>query len=454
LSTLGPYEILRPLAVGGQAEILLGERSGPGGFRVRHALKVLKVRLDSQSPETIPSARALIAEARLLVGLAHPHTLAIHGLEVIDDRLVMVLEYVGGRSLATVLERLSHSGQTIGVEHALWITRCVASALHRAHELSDDEDRPLNVVHRDVNPQNILLGFDGRVKLIDFGIAISRIASRDTRLGMVKGKPGFMSPEQAYGLDDIDRRTDIYSLGLVLYEMLTGVRPLAGTVQEALQRARNADFPEVRQHCPDLSAEISEIVSSALARQPNDRFSTARQMASHCSDALHRTQQDYLGDELGEYLQEILAQELLMDQRVNAGPSRGTQVLPVGDVGAGKSPEPTLRQSLMQSVYDLVSDRDAGKHTPAPEPPPLADVLPVLAPEAELYGDLIDDEPVTMREGAGTEPDEDSLDLDELLRAIEDIYDRRSGKTVSPDEARDDDGEGSTQVYRRDGHRD
>lgn len=484
---LGPYKILRPLAVGGQAEVLLGEIKGPGGFTVRHALKILKTPLGGRPATDDPAARALVAEARLLAQLAHPHTLSIHGLEVIDDRLVMVLEYVGGRSLAVVLERLARMGRVLPVEHALWIGRSIALALDRAHDLVDDGGRRLNVIHRDVNPQNVLLGFDGRVKLIDFGIAISRIASRDTRLGIVKGKPDFMSPEQAYGVDDIDHRTDIYSLGLVLYEMLSGVRPLAGQSDGALDRARNPNFASPRTHRPSLLPAIDDLTARALERKPSHRYQSARDLAIDCIALLHDVNAQYCGDELSPYIKNLLSAEWEADQRGGA-PREGTQVLPVDEVSSESRNQPALERSLMPSVYELIDEAEEEEEDP-PTRGRVPRALRATQPGEDLYatsqrrhnlemrkvsntpapvgGD--DDEPTLLAHALPRDPStaddvptqdggdqmadmDEALDLDELLQAIEDIYERRSGKApvkepVRHQPAQDD--EESTQVFHR-----
>lgn len=325
MQKLGPYKIVRPLAVGGQAEILLGELQGPGGFSVRHALKVLKAPLGDRRPTEIPEARSLIAEARLLARLSHPHTLTIYGLHVYEGRLVIVLEYVPSRSLAFLMSRLRDKGERLPVEHALWIARCMLMALDRAHDLRDDNERLLGVVHRDVNPQNVLLGYDGQIKLIDFGIAISRIASRDTRFGVVKGKLDYMSPEQAYGLEDLDHRSDIYTTGLVLYELVTGVRPLGGDLDKALERARNPAIPPARKHQPDLPATIDAILARALARKPERRFQSARDMMVACSELLHTFNPRYCGDEMGPFVRAVLSQDVSGER--HAARREGTQVV-------------------------------------------------------------------------------------------------------------------------------
>lgn len=388
---LGPYEIIRALAIGGQAEVQLGELPGPGGFSVRHALKVMRQRLHGEDPVVVPAARALIAEARLLVRLTHPHTLSIHGLHVYDDRLVMVLEYVEGRSLAAILSRLDLARAAVPLPYALWVTRCVLMALDRAHNLSDEQGRPLQVVHRDVNPQNILLGYDGRCKLIDFGIALSRISSRDTRLGIVKGKLDYLSPEQAYAMGDVDHRTDIYSAGLVLYQMTTGVNPLAGDPAEALSRAREPSFAPARDFDPSLPNDLEDILARALAREPDLRYPSAHAMLQDCSQLLYQRAPAWCGDEPTAWISEVLRQERQAEHAAHQ--RQGTQVL-LAPEGAAVPNDPTPASPM--SFSDLLS-------------PPARDDDPKTLPAPP--------EP----------PDDEELDLGELLQAIEDIYERRSG---------------------------
>ena len=329
--TLGPYTILRTLAVGGQAKVLLGRLKGPGGFALLHALKVLEVPAARTGTRLvdIPEARALIAEARLLAQLDSPYTLAIHGLHHIDDYLVMVLEYVAGRSLSAVLGHLAEHGQTMPLPHALWIARCVLMALEEAHTLTDQRGTALKVVHRDVSPENILLGYDGRVKLIDFGIAISRIASRNTRVGMVKGKLYYMAPEQATANQPVDQRCDVYATGLCLYEMATANRalaPPAGAVEDthqALERARNPSIAPARTWNDRLPGELDALLARALTRTPDNRYRRARDMMVASMELLHAVAPRYCGDELGPWLRKLLDSERLAEAQVA---SPGTEV--------------------------------------------------------------------------------------------------------------------------------
>ena len=479
MSELGPYRILRALAVGGQAEILLGELDGPGGFVVQHALKVLKVPLGGRRPVDIPEARSLIAEARLLAQLSHPHTLAIHGLHVFDDRLVMVMEYVAGRSLATLLRRLGETGEMLPVEHALWVARCVLMSLDRAHSLRDQGGRPLNVVHRDVNPQNIILGFEGQIKLIDFGIAISRLSTRDTRFGMVKGKLAYMAPEQAYGAEDIDHRADIYALALVLYEMVTGIQALAGGEDSALDRARNPSIPQARRHKARLPATIDAILARGLARKPERRFQSAREMMVASSELLHNFNPRFCGDEMGPFVRAVLRDEFSNERRQR--PNLGTQVVHEDELGGSPTPDPetvspdeldydpeTLRFNAEHLSGAQVPEPERGEEgaeddpfrqsrrhhmglrriqeirrigdeptVKADEPPPSERSAVRFQPELAAGRTFQPDHPVVSKV-------DDALDLGDLLRAIEDIYKRRSGEEPEQEE-----GEDSTMIFRR-----
>ena len=420
---IGPYTIVRQLAVGGQARVLLGRLGGPGGFAVEHALKVLKSPLGGTAPTKHPEARAMIAEARLLARLNSPHQIAVHGLAVYDDHLVMVQEHVHGMSLARLLKALPAAAEgrgTLPTEHALWIARSVALALHEAHTLQDERGRPLRLVHRDVNPANILIGYDGRVALIDFGIAISRMTSRQTRVGRVRGKPEYLSPEQAMESDHIDHRVDIYALGLTLYEMVTGVRPLEGDPATVIDRARHPSIPTARSHNPSLHLPIDPVFDKALARDPDQRFPTARELGIACARLLAQHHPTYCGDEPGAFLRALAPPEepkrRAGTQVIAAPPPINTQVIDVQDIEYISPPSPPADETTRVFRRHRHADALRTAHTQADEPPPFR--------EADTVVERV----------------EEVLDLGALLKEIEDIYDRRSGRATRPAE----DGDGSS----------
>lgn len=489
LHTLGPFEIVRTLAVGGQAKVLLGRREGPGGFAVHHALKVVELGpLGGARLEDVPEARTLITEARLLTQLKSPHTLTAEGLHALDDRLVMVMEYVAGRSLATLLHALSEQGTLLPLPHALWIARCVLMALEQAHALSDHRGAPLRVVHRDVTPENILLGFDGRVKLIDFGIAISRMASRNTQLGMIKGKLHYLSPEQASGFHGIDHRTDIYAAGLVLYEMVTGRKPLAapdGRAEEThhiLERARAPQIAPPRTLNEKLPPALDAILGRALQREADQRYPRAREMMVACCELLHTIAPRYCGDELGPFVSRVLSEELRSDQAqlrdgtqvalpssgpppapVKAPRAQPVAPMPVAPMPVAPPPAPVAPPLAAQAPPErqeprtpqrgeerdrTTASRPRMRYVASQTPPPQRRPLPPLPDDAtRLDPPRAGGEEATRLEPAPSfpapDPAEEAVDLEHLLQAIEDLYDERSGGLSS---SRSDE---STRIFKR-----
>jgi serine/threonine-protein kinase len=347
---------------------------------------------------------------------------------------------------------------TLPLDHALWIARFVLMALHRAHTLRDNRGQPLRVVHRDISPENVLLGYDGRVKLIDFGIAISRMASRDTRVGMVKGKLEYMSPEQATGVGDIDYRTDIYSWGLVLYEMLTGHQVLMGDFNSALDRARSPTIVPPRHRNRLLPAPVDDLLMTALAPNRRERFGSARDMMLACMELLHSIDSRYSGDEVGEYVRAVLPRAYDADMNVLGG--GGTQVL--SDAAAVSGAVPPVSKDDTQESSAYVRPADPPKSTtaagrarrpPPPIPKEAMDLARRIEPvnhQREPYMDPHEGEvrahglgsSDTIVQGAPDQPPE----LSDLLRAIEDIYEGRE------DADRPDPGSGprdETQIYKR-----
>ncbi len=262
------YPISQRLGRGGYASVWLGWRRGPMGFFLPVALKVL----DPEHAQNEAACRRFFAEARLLAALEHPNIISVLDAGQSDGRAYYVMEYVRGTSLADLLQ-VGH--RMLPLDAALMIATRIGAALHSAHTAAGPEGQPLAVVHRDVNPANILLGRNGIIKLIDFGIAVSSLGPRDTRVNIIKGNPFYLSPEQAFGVD-VDVRSDIYSLALTLYETVTGVAPLASEDRkEAVNRARQPEIKPPSQHRPSIPAQVEDTLMRALARDPNDRFRTA-----------------------------------------------------------------------------------------------------------------------------------------------------------------------------------
>jgi branched-chain amino acid transport system substrate-binding protein len=275
--TVGRYRLIAGIGRGGMADVYLAvyDSADAGRFQKLLVLKLLKPEL-SQEPEFV---EMFLDEARLAARLSHPNV--VQTLEVGEDagRYFLAMEYLEGQPLNRVLQTLA-SSPGFDVSARVTILLRALGGLDYAHELVDYDGTPLSVVHRDVSPGNILVGYDGQIKLMDFGIAKARDSSTETRVGMFKGKTAYMAPEQARaGL--VDRRADIYSAGVVLWELLVGRRMWQGLTQvEILSRVMAGDIVPPSHLAPGLAPELERICLKALALHRGDRYGTAAEFAA------------------------------------------------------------------------------------------------------------------------------------------------------------------------------
>ncbi len=273
--SLGPYELLESLATGGMAEVYLARRLGPHGFQKFFAVK----RILPQLAEDADFVGMFVDEARISAQMSHPNIVHVFDFGEDNGELYMALEYVHGTSCAKLLRtaKASARGEGLTIEIALHIAINVLRALEYAHGLSDERGHSLQVVHRDVSPGNVLLNESGGVKLADFGIARATPIERRTDVGQLKGKLGYMSPEQVIGAP-LDHRSDLFTLAIVLTELITR-RPLfAGAVElDVLTRIGDADLSSLAAIPADvLPADLREVLHVAMAKSPQGRFGNAR----------------------------------------------------------------------------------------------------------------------------------------------------------------------------------
>ena len=269
----GKYLIVGELEMGGMAELFLGIHRGLEGF-----VKVVVIkRVLPQFADNAAFIRMFIDEARLAARLEHANIVRTYEFGEVDGQYFTVMEYLPGEDLSKVLNRFVVSRQHMPFGMAATIVSQVCSGLHFAHELTDTDGRPLNLVHRDVNPSNIILTYSGDVKLIDFGVATTAQHAK-TATGTIKGKLAYMSPEHLLARG-VDRRSDVFAAGIVLWELLAG-RPLFVRDSEAatLYAIMNDPIPPVRRFRSDVPAELEEIVMRALARPICDRYESAEEM--------------------------------------------------------------------------------------------------------------------------------------------------------------------------------
>lgn len=286
----GKYILLERMAAGGMAEVYLSKSTGAVGVNKFVAIKRILPQY-SDHPEFIEMFKE---EAKIAVNLNHGNVVSIFDFGVEKNQFFLVMEYVEGRNLRQVLNEFKKIGTQFTIEQIVFLMKEVAAGLDHAHRCIDGTTgRPLNIVHRDMSPQNIMVSFEGEVKLIDFGIAKAETQIEATKAGTLKGKYGYMSPEQADG-QNIDARTDIFSVGIVLWELLANDRLFTSNSEAAiLRKIRDCQIPAIRKLNPSIPPELETIVNKALAKDKSLRYQTAA--------ALHRDLNRFLNTQYPDF---------------------------------------------------------------------------------------------------------------------------------------------------------
>ena len=243
----GKYLILDKIATGGMAELYKAKITSVEGFEKLVAIKKILPSLT----EDKNLVSMFIDEAKLAALLTHQNIVQIYDLGSTEGAYFIAMEYIHGKDLRVLATKAKERNLPLPLEYALYITCRICSGLDYSHNLKDFQGNPLELTHRDISPQNILVTYEGEVKIVDFGIAKAAKKSSDTEEGLIKGKVSYMSPEQAAG-KPIDKRSDIFSTGILLYEMITGGRMFKGADLQVLERVRKADFEPAENIVPDL----------------------------------------------------------------------------------------------------------------------------------------------------------------------------------------------------------
>jgi TonB family protein len=297
----GQYTLLEKIAVGGMAEVWKARMRGVEGFQKTVAIKkILPYMTDSSE-----FVAMFIDEAKLAAQLSHPNIIHIYDLGKIGRDFYIAMEYVEGKDLRSLLNGARRLGLHLPFGLALLIAARLAGALEYAHNKRDFEGRGMGLVHRDVSPQNVLLSLDGDVKLCDFGIAKAVSKAGQTQMGALKGKLQYMSPEQAWG-KPVDHRSDIFSLGSVLFELLTGERLFSGdTEMSVLESVRQARVRSPRQIDPTIPREIDEVVVRALATLPEERFQSAGEVEQRLEAVLYALKPSPSHTDLAAFVRQV-----------------------------------------------------------------------------------------------------------------------------------------------------
>ncbi|MGZ3460262.1 MAG: protein kinase domain-containing protein, partial [Archangium sp.] len=303
-TSIGKYVVKSMLAEGGMAEIYLAASTGPEGF----AKEVVIKRVRSFLSKDEGFVQMFIAEARLASGLNHANVVQIFDFDKHEDSYYLAMEYVYGCSLWDLRKRCREKGVRVPPVLVAHIGAQVAAGLHCAHRLKSPDGELLHLVHRDVTPHNVLLSFDGAVKLTDFGIA--KASNKLTQPGVLKGKFAYMSPEQARG-EPVDARTDVFALGVVLWEMLTGGRLFDGESDIAVLRAvQESAIARPARLNPDVPEDLDEVVCTALERDPEARYQSAGELERALAQCVLRRATSVDDTDVGTFVRQIFGKPL------------------------------------------------------------------------------------------------------------------------------------------------
>jgi serine/threonine protein kinase len=419
-STANNYQILARLAVGGMAEIFLARGASAAGVERYCVLK----RILRNRASDVHFVRMFLDEARLAAQLNHPNVAQVYDIGKLADSYFFTMEYVHGETVRAVLQRARSLRRELPLAAVLTVTAGAASGLHHAHERLGLDGRPLGIVHRDVSPSNLMVSYEGGVKVVDFGVAKAADRMSETRSGTVKGKISYLSPEQCRGAS-VDRRTDLFALGIVMWEMVTGERLYRRASDfENMSAIVNESTPLPSTRRRGLPPEVDAVVMRLLAKDPAERFQTADELVESLEQVAVATGAMISSSSLGRLLREMFGQRpepwLEMEpQEVPEGVTVTSEPIPselavpvaesidlqlagIPDLGAPRGPVPgdgvphaaTMPGSGRQhrATASLRAGRTRGSDLsgpvelapPLPPPPTSEQMAMALAPTGEL----------------------------------------------------------------------
>lgn len=304
MTSLGPYELRKKIAQGGMAELFLSEYLRDDGFRRTVAVK----RILPHLADDATFISMFIREARLAALLQHPNIVQVADFGKIQNAYFIAMEYIHGKNLAEVLGKLK---EALPLDMALYIALQVSTGLYYSHSRKDDKTgQPLNIVHRDISPQNILISFQGEVKITDFGISKASTEPSLTQAGVIKGKLSYMSPEQVLGEKNIDHRADLYALGIIMHEMLSGRKLYRFRNEiEAITSIPKMPIPSLASLRPEAPAELETIVMKCLEKDRNVRYQNAQQLRDDLSQLRNKLRITYDASDLANFMNKHFGEE-------------------------------------------------------------------------------------------------------------------------------------------------
>lgn len=305
IEQFGKFILLEKLAAGGMAEVYLAKSNGANGVNKFVAVK----RILPQFSKNDDFVSMFKEEAKVAINLNHSNVVSIYEFGIEKSQFYLVMEFVEGRNLRQVINEIKKINKSFSIEQAVFMIKESAAGLDHAHRCVDSQTgKPLNITHRDMSPQNIMISFEGEVKVIDFGIAKAETDAEATRAGTLKGKFAYMSPEQSEGLP-VDPRTDVFALGIILWELLSNDRLFTGSNEAAiLRKVRECQIPAIRKINPLVHPELERIVMKALSKDKNVRYQTAANMHKDLNRFLNTQFPDFSVEDFSSFVRDIFKQ--------------------------------------------------------------------------------------------------------------------------------------------------
>ena len=378
---LGRYHLAQRIAFGGMAELFRAFTFEADGFKRDVAIKrLLPTYLEDQQFITM-----LTDEFKLVSHLQHPNLAEVYELVEVDGHLLIAMEYVDGKDLRSTVEKAEQRRVPLALDDIAYVLARALDGLHHAHVARDEADEPLRIVHRDFSPSNLLVGYDGTVKLCDFGIAKATHNRIETKSGIIKGKVKYMSPEQAFGRK-LDWRSDLFSAGSVLYELATGSSPFQASNEiDLIFEVRDADPRPCREINPDIPQPLARIIEKAMSRSRSARYQTALEFRDALLRFLRSYNPKYRRTKLSRFMKRVWNTEIEEDLRAmealvldraafdaqrDLGRNLIADALGPGATYSRFSPQPTSGAKAAEEVHQIKTEIiDAGARADGSEGP-------------------------------------------------------------------------------------
>jgi len=374
----GRYELVSRLGYGGMAETWLAKLLGEAGF----AKTVLIKKVLPEYADDYAFTSMLISEARICATLSHDNIAQVFDFGRVGNEYYLGMEYVDGQPLNNVVQHMARmGGGGVPVPPAVFIGIQICRGLHYAHSRRDASGKPLSIVHRDISPENVLVSYEGQVKIVDFGLAKAReLRDMNTEPGVVKGKYLFFSPEQARG-QEVDARTDVWATGIVLYEMLCGKVPVEGPEYVVMPKLSQGEFPRPRDVNPKVPQELEDILMGALTVRREDRYASSHAFGEALAGFLYSYAPQFSSGTLSYFMQ-----EMFRDALVRAGREVDVPHSFQEELASWRSERPaSAPPPAAPPVPAAESPRsEPAAATPAASPGPAVPSKPPLAPKLSL----------------------------------------------------------------------